>query len=114
MRGKTFIKGSNQVDKFNEAQKALLLYFSNKFDHRVQNAFEEKDLQVDLDLLREPSPPMKTDLSDPKKEVLDKDGVAWVKYQFGLKSYIELESKYRDNIQQDFNIMLSQYSPSIK
>ena len=64
----------------------------------MQKVFEEKDFQIGIDLLTEPIPPMKTDPSDSTKQVLDKDGVPWVKYQFALKKYIKQEGQYQDNL----------------
>ena len=98
LRGKTFILRPTQASKYDKALKALLLYISNKFDHRVHRLFEEKIMSVGLALLQEPDASTKPKEDNAAKEVLDKDSVAWIKYQLTMKHYIEQESSLRDNM----------------
>ena len=81
-----------QTAKFDKTSKSLLSYISNKFDYRIRRDFWEKDKSVGLALLLKPVPSMKKDPTDPTKTVLDKDGVALIKYQCTLKKYIEQEN----------------------
>ena len=55
--GKVFTTGPSQASRYDEAYKALLHYFGNKFDHRVYRAFERKDVSVGLIPLVKPIPP---------------------------------------------------------
>ena len=59
---------------------------------------------------------MKLDPTDTtkSKKILDRDGVEWVKYQYALKKYIDLETKLNDDLQRTFNIILAQCSPAIE
>ena len=116
MKGRTFTLGATQAAKYDEAVKALMSYISTKFDHRVQRAFEERDAQVGKNLLNEPVAPTKLDPTDAtkSKKILDRDGVEWVKYQYVLKKYIDLETKLNDDLQRTFNIILAQCSPAIE
>ena len=46
--------------------------------------------------------------------MLDKDGEEWIMYQLRLKKYIDHTTKLDDDIQQIFNIVLGQCSPSME
>ena len=46
--------------------------------------------------------------------MLDKDGEEWIMYQLQMKKYIDRTTKLDDDIQQIFNIVLGQCSPSME
>ena len=39
LKGKVFVKGPNQAAKYDEAYKALIIYFGLKYDQRIYRSF---------------------------------------------------------------------------
>ena len=58
LRGKVFVKGASKAAKYDEAYKALVIYFGTKYDHRVYRAFENRDADIGRSTIVKPVPPM--------------------------------------------------------
>ena len=58
LKGKVFVKESTQVSKYDETYKALIIYFGQKYDHRVYTAFGHRDADVGRNGIVKPNPPM--------------------------------------------------------
>ena len=126
LKGKVFIKGTNQAACYDDAYKALMTYFGSKYDQRVYRAFEQKDATAGSKMLKKPVAPMVDKViqeatlgSDSKLvgklvKVLDKDGEDFVTYQIQLKQYIGDLAKYTDNLEKCFSVILGQCSPAME
>ena len=126
LSSKVFVTGPSQATRYDDAYRALIHYFGNKFNHRVYRAFERKDISVGLSLLTKPRPPMvKKVIQEPtagpdsklqgvEKEVIDKDSEDFLEYQLELKQYVTDKAKYNDDIQICFNLIMGQCSPSVE
>ena len=118
LRGKVFLIGPEQASKYDETTKAILGYVVEKFDHRVHAAVKEKDKAIGMNMLSKPSAPLKT-ITDPEdksktKQVINKDGEAFVEYQIVLKEYVSRRTRLEDNLQQLFDVIHGQCSPSMR
>ena len=119
LKGKVFVKGPSQAARYDEAYKALLTYFSDKFDHRIHRAFEQKDKDVGLKMLTKPQAPKKivtieVSGASVNKKVIDKDCKEYVEYQLEMKQYVSDKAKYHNDLQKCFNIIMGQCSPAIE
>ena len=115
---KVFIIGATQASKYDEAYKALITYFVTKFDHRISRAFEMKDANAGRTMLMKPSAPMKdkviqvasygddSKLTGEVQSVVDKDGEKFITYQIQLKQYLADISKYNENLERCFGIII--------
>ena len=100
LSGKVFINGPTQAASYDEAYKAIIMYFGSKYDQRVYHAFEQKDANAGRKLLIKSTAQMiekvvqiategeNSKLIGMLKGVLDKDGEAFITYQMELKQYI--------------------------
>ena len=123
---KVFVSGPQQASKYDIAYKALLTYFGSHFDHRVHQAFKQKDKAVGLALLKKPTASktkVKVEEEDPndatkkimvEKEIVDKDSEDFYEYTHELKKYVDNKLKYDDDIQRCFTIIMGQCSPDIE
>ena len=126
LSNKVFVIGGTQASKYDDAYKAIITYLVTKFDHRVSRAFEMKDANAGLSMLIKPSAPMKDKviqvategddsiLKGEVKSVVDKDGEEFIMYQIQLKQYLADASKYNENLERCFGIIMGQCSPSME
>ena len=61
-----------------------------------------------------PTVPTTPNPVDTNITMLDKDDEEWIMYQLQLKKYIDRITKLDDDIQQIFNIVIGQCSPSME
>jgi len=59
LSAKVFVSGSHQSSKYDDSSNTLLSYFGITFDHRIHQAFEQKDKAVGLALLTKAIAPKK-------------------------------------------------------
>merc|ERR1740124_1955217 len=126
LKGKVFVKGASQAEKFDETYKALIIYFGLKYDQRIYRAFEHKDADVGRSKLVKPKPPMinkviqeATEGEDIKiigvvRSVIDKDGKEYMMYQVNLKQYVSDLAIYDDNLERCYSVIIGQCSPTIE
>ena len=126
LANKVFISGPTQATKYDEAYKSLTHYFGKKFNHRVFRAFEKKDEAVGLALLTKPKAPKvkkivqvgsigdNSVLTGEEKEVVDTDSENFLEYQLQLKQYVSDKSKYTDDLQKCFSMIIGQCSPAVE
>ena len=93
-----------------------MVYVADNFDHRVHTSIKEKDKASGIKLLTKSRAPMKDNPSDKTSatRILDRDGEDFIKYQIGIKKYVDQKNKFEDDIQQIFDIVHEQCSPTIQ
>ena len=120
LKGKVFVKGALQAAKYDEAYKAILNHIGAKFDHRVYKAFEYKDRTKGINLLIKPRPPMinkvvqfatmgeDSVLVGREVSVIDKDCEEYIEYQLYLKQYMTDLTKFNDNLEKCYSLLIGQ------
>ena len=115
---KVFVVGPTQASKYDEAYKSLITYFGAKYGHRISRAFEQKYADVGRKMLVCPSPPMTTKvfqeasvgdnstLIGKESSIVDRDGPAFITYQILLKQYLGDISKYNDDLEKCFGVII--------
>ena len=109
-----------------EASKALIIYSGSKYDHRIYDNFEQKDATAGRITLVKPTPPIidkvvqEATLGECIKvmgvlrSVIDKNGEDYVMYHIRLKQHVSDLSKYEDNLEKYFSVIIGQCSPAIE
>ena len=106
--------GPSQAAKYDETMKVLVGYIAERYDHRVSASIQHKDINIGNKLLVKPTAPTIEDPNDSTKIILDKEGQEWVEYGLKLKKYVDRTSKLEDDIQQIYNVIIGQCSPSME
>ena len=114
LKGEIFSVGPNQASQYDSTLKSILGYIAEKYDHRIHTSIMHKDKSVGMRLRPRLTAPTKKDPNDLTKDILDKDGEAWVEYQITMKKYVERVSKFQYDLQQIYNILYGQCSPSMQ
>ena len=103
-----------------------MIYFGSKYYHRVYRAFEHKDAYIGRNTIVKPNPPMviknfqeatlgeDSKMKGVAKRVIDKDGEDYAIYQIKLKKYINDLSKYDENLEKCYSVIIGQCSSAIE